>query len=161
MIYIALTLKKVFYTNLPANRACKEKQEESYKQIKDLIWTEEEREKGKTVFLREVPKCLPVKLYSITSTDRRVDNLCTNNIDDSMTSNKIQEENSKRWKVEEFHREVKQVSGISKCQCRKRRSQRNHIVCSILAWIYMKKQALQNHITIYQLKKKQLYPFHY
>jgi hypothetical protein len=58
--------------------------------------TDQEKINGKTVFLNEVSKCLPVKLYSITSTDRRVDNLCTNKIDDTMTTNKIQEENSKR-----------------------------------------------------------------
>jgi hypothetical protein len=156
MIYIALTLKKTFFTNLPRSRNCKETQDEPYKQIKDLVWTEQELISGKILFLREVPKCLPVKLFSITSSDRRVDNLCTNIVDDSMTTDKIQEENSKRWHLEEFHREIKQTTGISKCQCRKRRSQRNHIVSSILSWIYMKKRAIENKITVYQLKKRQL-----
>ena len=31
-----------------------------------------------------------------------------------------------RWKVEEFHRELKQLTGVESCQCRKGRIQRNH-----------------------------------
>jgi hypothetical protein len=36
-----------------------------------------------------------------------------------------------RWKVEEFHRELKQLTGVESCQCRKGRIQRNHIACAI------------------------------
>ncbi|HAU1599276.1 TPA: transposase [Legionella pneumophila] len=35
-----------------------------------------------------------------------------------------------RWFVEQFHREVKQLTGIDKCQYRKQRIQRNqHCLC--------------------------------
>jgi hypothetical protein len=40
-----------------------------------------------------------------------------------------------RWKIEQFHREIKQLTGIEKCQCRKARIQRNHIACAVLVWI--------------------------
>jgi len=36
-----------------------------------------------------------------------------------------------RWKIEEFHRELKQLTGEA-CQCRKARLQRNHIGCAML-----------------------------
>jgi hypothetical protein len=36
-------------------------------------------------------------------------------------------------KIEELHREVKQVTAIEKCQCRKARAQRNHIACAMMA----------------------------
>ena len=98
----------------------------------------------------------PVKLFSVASSERRIDNLCTNDIENSTDVYVTQEESSKRWKVEQFHREIKQTLGISKCQCRKNRSQRNHIICSILAWIYLTKKAVENTLTIYQIKKKQL-----
>ena len=35
-----------------------------------------------------------------------------------------------RWNIEQFHREEKQLTGISHCQCRLNRSQRNHICAS-------------------------------
>jgi len=37
-----------------------------------------------------------------------------------------------RWKIEEFHRELKQLTGVEACQCRKARLQRNHIGCAML-----------------------------
>ncbi|MGK7872456.1 MAG: transposase [Xenococcaceae cyanobacterium] len=53
----------------------------------------------------------------------------------------VQEACGIRWKMEEFHREVKQLTGIEACQCRKARRQRNHINCAILVWIRLKEIA--------------------
>ncbi len=58
--------------------------------------------------------------------------------------------------VEQFHREVKQLTGIDKCQCRKQRIQRNHIACAIHVWVNLKKIAYQTAQTAYQIKKKLL-----
>ncbi|WP_410526104.1 hypothetical protein [Rickettsia endosymbiont of Gonocerus acuteangulatus] len=33
-----------------------------------------------------------------------------------------------------MHREIKQLTGIERCQCRKQRIQRNHISCAFLVW---------------------------
>jgi Transposase DDE domain len=159
--YIGMDLKKVFYTNLPAGRNCIEvekltRPDQQYIQIKDLDWTDQELIYGKMIYLKDIPKSMPVKLFSIASSERRIDNLCTNDIDNSTDVTAAQEESSKRWKVEQFHREIKQTLGIAKCQCRKNRSQRNHIICSMLSWVYLTKQAVKRSTTIYQIKKKQL-----
>ena len=37
-----------------------------------------------------------------------------------------------RWKIEQVHREAKQVTGIEGCQCRLARIVRNHIGCALL-----------------------------
>lgn len=63
---------------------------------------------------------------------------------------------SNRWKIEEFHRELKQLTGIQSCQCRQARIQRNHIACAILVWNYLKKLAYFTKYTVYQLKQKSL-----
>ena len=159
--YIGMDLKKVFYTNLPAARKCIEvekliKPDQQYSQIKDLDWTDQELVYGKLIYLKDIPKSMPVKLFSVASSERRIDNLCTNDIDNSTDVTVTQEESSKRWKVEQFNREIKQTLGIAKCQCRKNRSQRNHIICSMLSWVYLTKQAIKHSTTIYQIKKKQL-----
>jgi hypothetical protein len=159
--YIGMDLKKVFYTNLPAARKCIEvekliKPDQQYSQIKDLDWTDQELIYGKMIYLKDIPKSMSVKLFSVASSERRIDNLCTNDIDNSTDVTVTQEESSKRWKVEQFHREIKQTLGIAKCQCRKNRSQRNHIICSMLSWVYLTKQAIKHTTTIYQIKKKQL-----
>jgi hypothetical protein len=60
------------------------------------------------VRLRETPEKLKVKLFSIASSDRRIDALCTNYIDDTMTAKDIQEVYALRWKVEEFNQQMQE-----------------------------------------------------
>ena len=55
-------------------------------------------------------------------------------------------------KIEEFHRELKQLTGVESCQCRKARIQRNHIGCAMLVWLRLKDIAYKTGQTIYQLK---------
>ncbi len=57
-----------------------------------------------------------------------------------------------RAKIEEFHRELKQLTGVESCQCRKARIQRNHIGCAMLVWLRLKDIAYKTGQTIYQLK---------
>ena len=57
-----------------------------------------------------------------------------------------------RWKIEEFHREIKQLTGIESCQCRKARLQRNHIACAMLVWLRLKNLAYKTGETVYQIK---------
>ena len=57
-----------------------------------------------------------------------------------------------RWKIEQVHREGKQVTGLERCQCRKARHQRNHIGCAFLVWLQLKHLAAQTDRTVYQLK---------
>jgi hypothetical protein len=57
-----------------------------------------------------------------------------------------------RWKIEQLHREGKQVTGLERCQCRKARIQRNHIGWAFLVWVRLKELAAQTGRTVYQLK---------
>ena len=57
------------------------------------------------------------------------------------------------WKIEQLHREGKQVTGLERCPCRKARIQRNHIGCAFLVWVRLKELAVQTGRTVYQLKQ--------
>ena len=57
-----------------------------------------------------------------------------------------------RWVIENMHREIKQLTGIEKCQCRKQRIKRNHIACSFLVWAFLKRTAHKTAQTIYRVK---------
>jgi hypothetical protein len=57
-----------------------------------------------------------------------------------------------RWKIEQLHREGKQLTGLEACQCRIARIQRNHIGCAFLVWVRLKGLAAQTGQTVYQLK---------
>lgn len=50
------------------------------------------------------------------------------------------------------HQEIKQLTGIESCQCRKGRIQRNHIACAILVWLRLKNLAYKSDQKIYQIK---------
>ncbi len=58
-----------------------------------------------------------------------------------------------RWYVEQFHREIQQLTGIEKCQCRKQRIQRNYIACAIQTWVFLKRIAYKTQQTVYQIKQ--------
>jgi len=55
-----------------------------------------------------------------------------------------------RWKIEVYHRELKQTCAVERCQSHSGRAQRNHICIAILAWIQRHKKRLSEGITFYQ-----------
>ena len=87
------------------------------------------------------------------TTNGDIDWIITNN-PDLLTTQDVQEANARRWDVESFHRELKQLTGSEKCQCRKARSQRNHLGYCYLAWLSLKVKAKQLGITLYQVRQQ-------
>lgn len=67
-----------------------------------------------------------------------------------------EKQSSIRWKIEQLHREDKQITGIESCQCRLARSQRNHIAVANLVWLAFKRIAYKTNTTVYQLKHQLL-----
>jgi hypothetical protein len=57
-----------------------------------------------------------------------------------------------RWKIEVYHRELKQTCGLERCQSRTGRAQRNHIFLAISAWIQKYKRRLVKGVSFYQQK---------
>jgi hypothetical protein len=94
-----------------------------------------------------------VRLFRVAVSTNRTDYVATNDLSQSST-NVVQEVCEVRWEIEEFHREIKQISGIESCQCRKARLQRNHIACAMLVWIGLKNLAYQTGQTVYQNKHR-------
>ncbi len=57
-----------------------------------------------------------------------------------------------RWKVEEFHRGIKQTTGIEKCYSTLASSQKTHIFASFIAFIKLEIRRLKEHISWYEQK---------
>jgi hypothetical protein len=149
-------LGKIYYCPLKRNRLVDDSGGvEKYKPIEKLIWSSQEIQQGKQIKIKNFPKDKKVKLFRVTVSPDRTDYLVTNDLTKNSTD-EIQQVNAIRWKVEEFHREVKQLTGIEACQCRKARIQRNHIACAILVWNCLKNIAYQSTQTVYQLKQRWL-----
>lgn len=61
---------------------------------------------------------------------------------------------AQRWKIEEYHRGLKQTVGIEMCQSRNKRAQRTHIFCSILSFLALEKKRMEDNISWYEAKRK-------
>jgi hypothetical protein len=95
------------------------------------VWTAETLEHGLSVKLKELPfpVYLFVYLFKVVATDGDIDWIITNHPARELTTSDIQAMNAVRWHIEHLHRELKQLTGTEQCECRKARSQRNHLGC--------------------------------
>ncbi|MCD4753296.1 MAG: transposase [Anaerolineaceae bacterium] len=139
-----------FYTTLKNNRLVSLSKEGGYIHLDEIDWTEERLKNGIFVKLKKVP--FKVKIFKVVAKNGDIDWLITNDLDETMTTQVAQEVDDLRWQVEEFHRELKQLTGSEKCQCRKARSQRNHLACWYHAWLSLKVQANALDKTIYRIR---------
>lgn len=147
--------RRVFFTTLKANRLVSLRQEEGYIHLDQIAWSDERLRCGVRVKLKEVP--FHVQLFKLVAPDGDIDWVITNKQaldgpDPTLTTEVIQDENDVRWQVEELHRGLKQLCATQKCQCRKARSQRNHLACSYHAWLSLKVKAKALGKTLYQVR---------
>ena len=144
-------LGKLYYCPLKVNRRVDDSEgEKKHQRVDSLDWADEEVQ-GKTVHLQKMPKGHRVKLFRLAFSTERTDYIVTND----MTQNNadvVKHHCGVRWKIEQFHREAKQVTGLEGCQCRISRAIRNHIACSFLVWAHLKRVAKQLDTNVYQLK---------
>jgi hypothetical protein len=124
---------------------------EKYKSIESLTWSKAELEQGKIIKIKSFPQDKKVNLFRVTVSTNRTEYIATNDLTQDSTD-AVQQVCDIRWKIEEFHREIKQLTGVESCQCRKARIQRNHINCAMLVWLRLKQMAYSTGQTVYQLK---------
>jgi hypothetical protein len=145
-------LKKIYYCPIKDNRLVDDSGgSRPYTRVDSLQWSEEEKQHGKVVKLNKFPKEHKVKLFRVVLSVQRTDYVITNDMaQDDVKA--VQEACGLRWKIEQFHRETKQLTGLEGCQCRGARIIRNHIGCAILVWIRLNQVAQETQKTIYQVK---------
>ena len=144
-------LDLTFFTTLKSNRMISLSKEGGWIHLDEIDWTAERLQNGMMVKLKEVP--FKVRLFKVVATDGDIDWVITNCPDEALTTQAAQEASDVRWQVEELHRGLKQLTGTEKCQCRKGRSQRNHIACCYHAWLSLKVKANAIGKTLYQTKE--------
>lgn len=139
-----------FFTTLKSNRMVSLSKAGGWIHFEEIDWTTDRLQNGLLVKLKEVP--FKVQLFKVVATDGNLDWVITNCPDETLTTQVAQEANDVRWQIEELHRGLKQLTGTEKCQCRKGRSQRNHIACCYHAWLSLKVRAKALGKTLYQTK---------
>jgi hypothetical protein len=145
---------KHYYCPVKANRKVSEAGQ-PYQRVDELVWDQAEQLCGKAVHLSKFPKGHQVKLFRLAFATERTDYVVTNDLAQSSASD-TRVVCAVRWKIEQLHREAKQVTGIERCQCRSGRIQRNHIGCAMLVWVRLKEVAEETKQSIYQVKFGQL-----
>ena len=122
-------LKVQYYCPLKSNRHVDDSDGiRSHQRIDPLQWSDSELAYGKSIHIQNFPKAHRVKRFRLVLSTKRTEYVVTNDLfQNSTDETKIK--CSIRWKIEPFHREAKQVTGLESCQCRKQRAQRNHIGC--------------------------------
>jgi len=147
-----------FFTTLKSNRKVSVSQETGYQNLDELAYDEGSLVRGLVIKLKEVP--FMVKLFKLVAPNGDIDWVITNDLDHSVNLFAAELKNDNRWQIEDFHRSFKQLTGSEKCQCRKARSQRNHLACCYHAWVSLKIKAKQQVVkTMYQARKNLLSEF--
>ena len=150
-------LGMIFYGAIKPNRLVSISKEAGYCKPSDLQWTEEALRHGIEVKLKELP--FKVRLFKLVTQNGDIGWMITNNSDSTLTTQVVQQENGVRWKIEQVHRNVKQLLGSEACQCRKGRFQRNHIGLVFQAWISLAVHARAAGQTLYQVKQSLLHDY--
>ena len=152
LMLLVQNLGKLYYTTIKTNRLVDESQGvEEYKPVETLVWTDQNLLEGQLVKLNAFPQDHKVKLFRVVASTGDTEYIVTNDVVQS-SAEVAQEVCQVRWKIEQFHRELKQLTGIERCQCRKERIQRNHIGCSMLVWVRLASFAQGRQMTLYQVK---------
>jgi hypothetical protein len=143
---------KIYYCPLKDNRQVDDSGgSKLYQRVDSLEWTEAELQQGKVIKIKGFPAEHKVKVFRVVLSTQRTDYVVTN----EMAQDNVEVVHDLcgfRWKIEQFHRETKQLTGIEGNQCRRARIVRNHIGCAILVWVRLKQVAFETQCTIYRVK---------
>jgi hypothetical protein len=108
------SLGKIYYCPLKANRQVDDSGgEQPYRRVDELNWGPVERRQGKLIKIKGFPKEHKVKLFRVEVSTNRTDWVATNDLSQDSTQ-VTQEACELRWKIEQFHRELKQLTGVEK-----------------------------------------------
>ena len=140
---------RIFVTTLKSNRKVSLATDEGYVHLDAIAWTPERLQFGVVVHLKDVP--FPVRLFKLVAPNGDIDWVITNEVppQGSLTADVLQTRCDVRWQIEQFHREVKQLVGTEKCQCRSARAQRNHLACAYHAWVAIAVYARAHGVSLY------------
>lgn len=156
LMFLIEDLGKIYYCPLKKNRLGDDTGGiEKYKSLEKREWKESEIEQGKLIKIKGFPRDKKVKLFRVTVSANRTEYVATNDLNQNSITG-VKRVCKQRWKIEEFDRELKQLTGVESCQCRRAQIQRNHIACAILVWTFLKKNAYLVGKTVYQLKHELL-----
>ena len=155
MCFVKLDLKKDLIMALKSNRnvalSADDKSKGKYQQIEQLELPEGTIQ---TIYLEGVPFPLHLVRQVFTNEDGStgVRYLVTSDL--SLEADQIITIYQKRWKVEEYHRSLKQNASLAKSPTRTETTQTNHFVAALWSFVKIELLKVQTNKNHYQLKAK-------
>lgn len=136
----------IFTTRLKSNRTVSTAPgKENRLRIKDLKIPKE----GMIVHLKGFGT---VRVFLIDFPNGNKEYMATNQL--TFSNSDVRDAAARRWKIEEYHRGLKQTVGVQNCQSVTGRAQRTHIFCSILSFVALEKKRLEENISWYESKRR-------
>ena len=93
-----------------------------------------------------------IKVFRIVSKDGDIEYWATDVLD--MDEAKREKFGGYSWKIEEYHRGIKQFCGVENCQARKSQSQRAHIMFALRAFLRLEAERLRTGISWFESKRR-------
>ncbi len=97
-----------------------------------------------------------IKVFRIVAKDGDIEYWATDVLE--MDEAKREKLGGYSWKIEEYHRGIKQFCGVEKCQARKSQSQRAHIMFALRAFLRLEAERLRTGISWFESKRKIIRP---
>ena len=153
MGFIHYELKKKFIFGIKANRLValseEEKKNGKYQNLNTLHLKDGEK---RIVWVTDIsfPVALIVKIFKNEDGSTGILYLVTNDLESS--ADRIYEVYQKRWRIEEYHKSIKQNASLEKSPTKVVRSQKNHIFASIIAYCKLECLKIKTCLTHFGIK---------
>ncbi len=157
MEFIHYEIDKKFIFGVKANRLIALSEEErkkgQYQNLKTLSLEDGEKRR---VWLKDLSFSVTLVKKIFKNEDGSIGTLylITNDLDSD--ADRIYEVYQKRWRIEEYHKSIKQNASLEKSPTKVVRSQRNHIFASIIAYCKLEFLRVQTSLNHFALKYNKL-----
>lgn len=155
MEHIHYKMGKKFIFGLKANRLVALSEEAAKKgQYQNLSTLDFEDREAKKAWLKGffLPVSLIKKVFKNEDGSTGTLYLVTNDIESD--ADRIYEIYQKRWRVEEYHKSIKQNSSLEKSPTRTERTQQNHLFASLIGYCKLEFLRMKTHLNHFALKYK-------
>lgn len=155
MSFLHVDLNKLFIIGIKSNRtvalSAEDKLNGQFQKVRSL---DLEAGQPKTVYLKGLP--FPVQLLKkvFKNEDGSTGVLYLVSNDLSIDSDRLYKVYQKRWRIEEYHKSIKQNASLTKSPTRTVRSQSNHVFASIVAYVKLEKLRIRSNLNHFAIRYK-------
>jgi len=154
MDFIHFNLKKKFIFGIKSNRLVKISNIEKKGQFQKLNSIKLRDGETIQVYLKNMSFPVTILKKIFKNEDKSIGTLYLVTNDLNVDPGQLYEVYQKRWRIEEYHKSIKQNTSLSKSPTKVIRSQKNHIFASIISYCKLEFLRWKNHLNHFAMKYK-------